>query len=63
MRNTEITVLVLNNNFYGSYSSNQIFFEEINIALKKMGINVLKASSTDEAMEIYEKENICFSLC
>lgn len=58
----KITVLFLNNNFYGSYSSNQIFFDEIIVAFRKKGINVLVASKVNEAMEMYEKEKINFSL-
>lgn len=56
-----ITVLGLNNNFYGSYSSNQTFFEEMMQAFRKSGIRVFTASTVEEAINIYETEEISFS--
>lgn len=54
-------VLGLNNNFYGSYSSNQVFFKEMMQAFRKAGIRVFIASSIEEAINIYETEEISFS--
>ena len=32
--------MALNNNFYGSYSSNQVFFDELVNAFQNIGINI-----------------------
>ena len=60
--NKNLTVLGLNNNFYGSYSSNQTFFKEMMSAFRVVGIRVLTASTVEEAMKIFETEDISFSL-
>lgn len=57
-----INVLVLNNNFYGSYSSNQVFFDELVCAFQSIGINTFTASSVEEAMSIFESNKINFSI-
>ncbi len=56
-----IAVLGLNNNFYGSYSSNQVYFEELIHAFQLIGVKVYTASTIEEAIKIYESINICFS--
>lgn len=58
-----MTILALNNNFYGSYSSNQIFFEELIEAFISLGVNVLKANSIEDVEFIYENHKIDFSIC
>lgn len=58
----KLTVLALNNNFYGSYSSNQVFFDELVYAFQNIGINIITAFSVEEAMSIYEGEKIDFSI-
>ncbi|MCI8529562.1 MAG: hypothetical protein HFH82_10485 [Lachnospiraceae bacterium] len=57
-----ITILGLNNNFYGSYSSNQVFFDELMEAFICCGVRVVTASSLEEAMYHYETEDISFSI-
>ena len=57
-----ITILGLNNNFYGSYSSNQVFFNELIEAFTECGVRVVNASSIEEAMNLYETEDISFSI-
>lgn len=56
-----IAVLGLNNNFYGSYSSNQVYFEELIQAFQLIGVKVFTASTIEEAIETYESINISFS--
>ncbi len=58
-----MTILALNNNFYGSYSSNQVFFAELMEAFLSLGVNVLKANSIKDAEFIYKKYKIDFSIC
>lgn len=58
----KVTVLGLNNNFYGSYGSNQVFFDELMEAFTSCGVRVVIASSVEEAVNYYETENISFSI-
>lgn len=57
-----ITILGLNNNFYGSYSSNQVFFSELMEAFMEYGVRVVTANTLEEAVYLYETENISFSI-
>lgn len=57
-----ITILGLNNNFYGSYSSNQVFFDELMEAFISCGVRIVTASSLEEAVNYYETEDISFSI-
>ena len=56
-----ISVLGLNNNFYGSYASNQVFFEELVWAFQSIGVRVCTAATVEEARKIYESTTISFS--
>ncbi len=58
----QITVLGLNNNFYGSYSSNQVFFDELMEAFTTYDVRVFTASTIKEAIHLYENEDISFSI-
>ena len=57
-----LSVLGLNNNFYGSYSSNQVFFEELMQAFRQSGVCIFTASSTEQAEEILKQQKINFSI-
>ena len=57
-----ITILGLNNNFYGSYSSNQVFFNELMEAFTEYGVRVVTANTLEEAVSLYETEDISFSI-
>ena len=59
---SEITILALNNNFYGSYSSNQVFFDELVNAFQNIGINIITAASVEGAMSIFENYKVDFSI-
>lgn len=57
-----ITILGLNNNFYGSYSSNQVFFDELMEAFIICGVRVVTATTLEEAVNLYETEDVSFSI-
>jgi hypothetical protein len=61
-KTSKLVVLVLNNNFHGSYGSNQVFFSELVQNLKEMGIITHTASSIIEAVKIYKNHKIDFSI-
>lgn len=58
----QVTILGLNNNFYGSYSSNQVFFDELVEAFSNCGVRVITATTLGEAVNLYETEDISFSI-
>jgi len=57
-----VDILVLNNNFHGSYNSNQIFFQNLVSAFKNNGNIVWKADTVEDAISIYKKKKIDFSI-
>ena len=57
-----ITILGLNNNFYGSYSSNQVFFDELMEAFTVYGVSVVTANTLEKAVDLYETKDIIFSI-
>lgn len=59
---SNITVIGLNNNFFGSYSSNQVFFKELMEAFVSYGVRVVRANTLEEAVYLYETEDISFSI-
>ena len=62
MRNKQIKILVLNNNFLGSYQSNQVFFDEIICAFKNLNIQYFIADTIDKAKNHYLNSDIDFSI-
>lgn len=58
-----ISVLGLNNNFYGSYSSNQVFFFELMKAFRMLGATVYTAETIEQAVEVLENKKVDFSVC
>lgn len=63
MNKDNLHILVLNNQFYGSYESNQVFYSELVESLRNLNISCITAETVDEAVEAYEKNNISFSIC
>lgn len=59
----EKTIVVLNNNFFGSYCSNQYFYSEICTALSNLGRKYITVSRIDDAIEVFESNDVSFSLC
>ena len=57
-----LNILVFNNNFLGSYGSNQIFFQELCSAIDMEGHHVFCASSFEEAESIVKAHAIDFSI-
>jgi len=62
LRNKNIKILVLNNNFFGSYQSNQVFFNEMICALKNLNIQYFIADTIDKAKNHYINSDIDFSI-
>lgn len=58
-----LNILLLNNNFSGSYNSNKFYYKEIEMELTRMGCNVFLVDTIQKAVDIYEKYRIDFSLC
>ena len=58
----QLKILGLNNNFFGSYESNQVFFRELLGAFETAGAEVFCATNVSEAREILETYNIDFSI-
>ena len=58
----QVTILGLNNNFFGSYSSNQVFFDELMESFVGHGLRVVTATTLEEAVNLYENEDISFSI-
>lgn len=56
------TILVIDNNFTGAYGSLNCFVQEIVYALKKMNRNVFLASTDSEAVDMYNNNDIDFSI-
>ena len=63
MKNLDNIILILNNNFNGSYNSNQYFYSEICRALKILGIKYISVSNVDDAVHVFENKNVSFSVC
>ena len=57
------TIVILNNNFFGSYCSNQYFYNEICHALEKLGKKFIVVRRLDEAINIFQSNDVSFSLC
>ena len=62
MMPNDMCVLALNNNFYGSYQSNQIYFAELVDAISKAVKDVYVAADISEAQKILENHHIDFSI-
>ena len=58
-----MNVLFLNNNFYGSYASNQVFLLETVQAFKSLGVVVRVVSSIDDAVKAYKEFRPDFTVC
>lgn len=58
-----MNVLFLNNNFYGSYASNQVFLSETVQAFESLGASVRVVSSINDAIKAYDEFRPDFSLC
>jgi len=58
-----LKILVLNNNFYGSYESNQVFLNELIQVILASGAQVYSATTTNEAINYYETIDLDFSIC
>ena len=56
-------ILILNNNFFGSYCSNQYFYSEICRALEILGKRYISVDSFDGAEKAFKENEISFSLC
>lgn len=56
-------IVVLNNNFSGSYCSNQYFYTEICHALNILRKRYITVRNLDEATEAFESNDVAFSLC
>lgn len=61
-RGHKLNILVFNNNFLGSYGSNQVFFQELCCAIEERGHNLFCAASFEEGEEILRSVNIDFSI-
>ena len=59
----KLNVLFLNNNFYGSYASNQVFLLETVQAFKSLGVVVRVVSSIDDAVKAYKEFRPDFTMC
>ena len=57
-----MNALIIDNNFNGAYGSFYIFLNEIIKALRNMEISCFYVSSTIEAVDVYKKHNIDFSI-
>ena len=58
----DFNVLCLNNNFYGSYESSQVFYRELILAFKNIGVNVLEANDWQSAEKICNNFTVDFSV-
>ena len=56
-------ILLLNNNFCGSYGSNQYFYGELVEACQELGLEYKLVSNTDDAITAFEQNDIGLSLC
>lgn len=56
-------ILLLNNNFYGSYVSNQYFYLELLEACQELGVACTFVSCLEDAIAAIERQDISFSLC
>lgn len=56
-------ILLLNNNFYGSYISNQYFYSELIDACQELGVACTFVSRLEDAIAAIERQDISFSLC
>ncbi|MBD5515200.1 MAG: hypothetical protein HDR06_11335 [Lachnospiraceae bacterium] len=54
-------ILILNNGFFGSYSSNQVYYREIYQEFLKLGHCVFVVNDKQGAIDIYEHQSIDFS--
>jgi hypothetical protein len=59
----KLKVLFLNNNFYGSYESNQVFLSEAVQAFKLLGVKVRIVASVPDAIRAYGDFKPDFTLC
>lgn len=59
----KLKILGLNNNFFGSYESNQVFYKELMTAFEKNGNDVYRASTVSEAKMVYDNVNLDFTIC
>ena len=57
------SILILNNNFYGSYCSNQYFYNEICRSLEILGKRYTIVNSIKDAIKVFENDDVSFSLC
>ena len=57
------TIVILNNNFFGSYCSNQYFYNEICLALENLGKKFITVRQLCEAIEVFQSNDVLFSLC
>lgn len=57
------TIVILNNNFFGSYCSNQYFYNEICLALENLGKKYITVRRLSEAIEVFQSNDVSFSLC
>jgi len=63
MKNSnDLNVLCLNNNFHGSYESNQVFHQELVSAFKNIGANVFEANDWQSAEKICNDVDVNFSM-
>lgn len=58
----KLNILVFNNNFMGSYGSNQVFYQELCQAIHEQGNNLYCATSFAEGEEIVKSIDIDFSI-
>lgn len=58
-----VKILLLNNNFYGSYVSNQYFYSELVDACQELGVACTFVSCLEDAITAIERQDISFSLC
>lgn len=58
-----VKILLLNNNFYGSYVSNQYFYSELVDACQELGVACIFVSRLEDAIAAIERQDISFSLC
>ena len=58
----KLNVLCLNNNFYGSYESSQVFHKELMMAFENIGVRVFESSDWKSAERICSDVAIDFSI-
>lgn len=59
----DIKILVLKNNFSGSFNSFSVLYEELMNGLENLGIKFYCANNVIDAKKVMDNENISFSIC